>query len=58
MRQARVCYDHLAGDFGVRMFDHMTQRKMLAFHSTELTLTNLSPLPLTIEALLLDGSTR
>jgi DNA-binding transcriptional ArsR family regulator len=39
MRQARVCYDHLAGDFGVRMFDHMTQRRMLAFHDAELMLT-------------------
>src|SRR5205085_7269571 len=29
MRQARVCYDHLAGDFGVRMFDHLTQHNML-----------------------------
>jgi DNA-binding transcriptional ArsR family regulator len=39
MRQARVCYDHLAGDFGVRMFDHLTRRKMLTFRDTELTLT-------------------
>jgi len=39
MRQARVCYDHLAGDFGVRMFDHLTQKKMVAFDDTELTLT-------------------
>jgi len=40
MRQARVCYDHLAGDFGVRMFDHLTQRRMLTFRDTELTLTS------------------
>jgi len=40
MRQARVCYDHLAGDFGVRLFDHMTQRKMLEFADAELTLTS------------------
>ena len=40
MRQARVCYDHLAGDFGVRMFDHLTQRKMLEFADAELTLTS------------------
>jgi DNA-binding transcriptional ArsR family regulator len=39
MRQARVCYDHLAGEFGVRMFDHLTQKRMVAFHDTELTLT-------------------
>jgi DNA-binding transcriptional ArsR family regulator len=40
MRQARVCYDHLAGDFGVRMFDHLTQRKMLDFADAELVLTS------------------
>jgi DNA-binding transcriptional ArsR family regulator len=39
MRQARVCYDHLAGDFGVRMFDYLTQRQLLAFADAELTLT-------------------
>ena len=39
MRQARVCYDHLAGDFGVRMFDYLTQRQLLAFVDAELTLT-------------------
>src|ERR1700739_2701575 len=39
MRQARVCYDHLAGEFGVRMFDHLTGRQMLAFADAELTLT-------------------
>src|SRR5437868_870273 len=39
MRQARVCYDHLAGDFGVRLFDHLTQRKMLAFSDAELIVT-------------------
>ena len=39
MRQARVCYDHLAGDFGVQMFDHLTQRQMLTFADAELTLT-------------------
>src|SRR5437660_4814048 len=40
MRQARVCYDHLAGDFGVRMFDHLTQRKILDFANAELVLTS------------------
>ena len=39
MRQARVCYDHLAGDFGVQLFDHLTQRKMLAFSDAELIVT-------------------
>src|SRR5579859_135666 len=40
MRQARVCYDHLAGDFGVRMFDYLTQRKLLDFADAELVLTS------------------
>jgi DNA-binding transcriptional ArsR family regulator len=39
MRRARVCYDHLAGDFGVRMFDHLTGQRMLAFRDAELVLT-------------------
>ena len=29
MRRARVCYDHLAGDFGVRMFDGMQRAAAL-----------------------------
>ncbi|MEX2615790.1 MAG: winged helix-turn-helix domain-containing protein [Alphaproteobacteria bacterium] len=29
LRKARVCYNHLAGDFGVRMFDHLLARKHL-----------------------------
>jgi DNA-binding transcriptional ArsR family regulator len=31
MRKARVCYDHLAGDLGVRMFDSLVARGDLAF---------------------------
>jgi DNA-binding transcriptional ArsR family regulator len=29
MRRARMCYDHLAGELGVRMFDSLVSRKML-----------------------------
>ena len=29
MRRARMCYDHLAGEFGVRMFDSLVTRKLL-----------------------------
>jgi len=39
MRQARVCYDHLAGDRGVQMFDHLTLRGLIAFTGSELALT-------------------
>jgi len=29
LRQARVCYDHLAGDQGVRVFDSLLERRLL-----------------------------
>jgi DNA-binding transcriptional ArsR family regulator len=29
MRRARMCYDHLAGELGVRMFDSLVSRKLL-----------------------------
>lgn len=29
MRRARMCYDHLAGELGVRLFDSLVARKML-----------------------------
>eukprot|EP00903_Cladosiphon_okamuranus_P001798 g1796.t1 len=33
MRAARVCYDHLAGDMAVRIFDSLQAREMLAASS-------------------------
>jgi DNA-binding transcriptional ArsR family regulator len=39
MREARVCYDHLAGDRGVQMFDSLARHGMIAFNDTELSLT-------------------
>lgn len=39
MREARVCYDHLAGDRGVQMFDHLTRRGLISFDDAELSLT-------------------
>lgn len=30
MRRARVCYDHLAGEMGVRLFDGLRRRKLIA----------------------------
>jgi DNA-binding transcriptional ArsR family regulator len=39
MRHARVCYDHLAGDLGVAMFDHLTRRKLLNYDGADLGLT-------------------
>jgi hypothetical protein len=31
MRKARICYDHLAGDLGVLMFDSLVSRRHLNF---------------------------
>jgi DNA-binding transcriptional ArsR family regulator len=39
MRAARVCYDHLAGDRGVQIFDHLAQRGLIAFDDADLSLT-------------------
>jgi DNA-binding transcriptional ArsR family regulator len=39
MRHARVCYDHLAGELGVQMFDHLTRRKLLDHQGSDLSLT-------------------
>lgn len=40
LRQARVCYDHLAGDAGVAMFDTLLARKLLSGKSEKLDLTD------------------
>ena len=39
MRKARVCYNHLAGHFGVQMFESLTARGFLALDRDQLTLT-------------------
>jgi DNA-binding transcriptional ArsR family regulator len=39
MRHARVCYDHLAGEMGVRLFDSLMKQGVLALRGGELTLT-------------------
>jgi hypothetical protein len=31
LRKARICYDHLAGEMGVRLFDSMQQHRYLRF---------------------------
>ena len=40
LRHARVCYDHLAGEMAVRLYDSMAQRRFLHVAETELTLTD------------------
>lgn len=39
LRHARVCYNHLAGDMGTRMFDSMTRRGFLQAADGTLTLS-------------------
>ena len=39
LRKARVCYNHLAGELGVRMFDSLRQRRFLDQQGDRLDLT-------------------
>jgi DNA-binding transcriptional ArsR family regulator len=39
LRRARVCYDHLAGDLGVALFDGLLARRVLARRGDELALS-------------------
>ncbi|MCR4266387.1 helix-turn-helix transcriptional regulator [Nitratireductor sp. ZSWI3] len=39
MREARICYDHLAGEMGVAMFDAFAARGLLAVNGSEIALT-------------------
>jgi DNA-binding transcriptional ArsR family regulator len=39
MRRARMCYDHLAGEFGVQMFDSLVSRKMLIVDKDRVEIT-------------------
>lgn len=40
LRKARICYNHLAGDMGTRMFDSLIGRGHLALAGEDLILTN------------------
>jgi DNA-binding transcriptional ArsR family regulator len=39
MREARVCYDHLAGEKGVALFDHLAGQKLIGRKDNDVTLT-------------------
>jgi DNA-binding transcriptional ArsR family regulator len=41
LRKARVCYNHLAGERGVQMFDSLVARKFLIDEKETLTLTEM-----------------
>ena len=38
LRKARVCYDHLAGDYGVRLYDSLVARTIINVDNNGLTL--------------------
>ncbi|PYB77157.1 ArsR/SmtB family transcription factor [Rhizobium wuzhouense] len=40
LRKARICYDHLAGDYGVRMLDSLVARGAIRAEDEALTLTS------------------
>ncbi|TCL75957.1 helix-turn-helix transcriptional regulator [Rhizobium sp. BK251] len=40
LRKARICYDHLAGDYGVRMLDSLVSQGAIAAIDEALSLTN------------------
>jgi DNA-binding transcriptional ArsR family regulator len=39
LRRARICYDHLAGDLGVQMFDSMKKRRLVLQRKQHIELT-------------------
>ncbi|MGE6782337.1 ArsR/SmtB family transcription factor [Ensifer adhaerens] len=39
LRKARVCYNHLAGDYGVRMYDSLLAEKQIEISGDDLALT-------------------
>lgn len=41
MRRARVCYDHLAGERGVALFQRLTQGKLIALEDGAVSMTPL-----------------
>lgn len=56
LRRARVCYNHLAGDLGVQLFDSLQQRRLLTGTETDFALTEagrdfLEDLGIDVEAL-------
>jgi len=41
LRKARSCYDHLAGDLSVKMFDQLIERRLLARRHDDVRLTTM-----------------
>lgn len=51
LRKARVCYDHLAGDLGVKMFDSLVRKRRLRVTADGVSLTDEGARYLTVQGL-------
>ena len=40
LRKSRICYDHLAGELGVKLFDALISKNLITENATDLTLTS------------------
>ena len=58
LRQARVCYNHLAGDMGVALFDAMVARGFLDVGPDRLALTAIGQEKITQLGIVLAGKSR
>ncbi|WP_075290069.1 ArsR/SmtB family transcription factor [Pararhizobium arenae] len=47
LRKARICYNHLAGDYGVRMLDSMIAEEIIESREDELVLTDSGSMRMT-----------
>ena len=41
LKQARICYDHLAGELGVEIYDALKQQAFIIYNGSETLLTDL-----------------
>ena len=58
MRKARVCYDHLAGEMGVRLYDSLARRRCFAVRDGTLSLSTTGRTIVESMGIVLDGLTR
>src|SRR6185436_19186872 len=58
LRNARVCYDHLAGDMGVALFDGLIAQRVLARRDGELVLTQKGAAQMEAFGIDLDAATQ
>jgi len=58
LRKARICYDHLAGELGVHLYDRLLERGWLAERESGLTVTPLGKTALADFGILLEALSR